>query len=81
MLTTKRSYFNNYITQQGSKGTGKKKEEKVEEKEKGDPKEDMKKEKAPTTSGNMITTPFNDAKVKRHIRGHLRLENIPPKEN
>ena len=56
-------------------------EEKVEEKEKGDPKEDMKKEKASAMDspffGNMITTPFNDAKAN----GHIRLENIPPKSN
>ena len=56
-------------------------EEKVEEKEKGDLKEDMKKEKAPATDspffGNMITTPFNDAKAN----GNIRLENIPPKSN
>ena len=56
-------------------------EEKVEEKEKGDPKEDMKKEKASATDspffGNMITTHFNDAKAN----GHIRLENIPPKSN
>ena len=57
----------------------------MEEKEKGDPKEDMKKEKAPAMDslfyGNMITTPFNNAKAKGHIRGHIRLESIPPKEN
>ena len=56
-------------------------EEKVEEKEKGDPKEDMKKEKALATDspffGNMITVPFNDAKGNWHIR----LENIPAKSN
>ena len=60
-------------------------EEKVEEKENGDPKEDMKKEKALATDslfyGNMITMPFNNAKAKGHIRGHIRLESIPPKEN
>ena len=60
-------------------------EEKVEEKEKGDPKEDMKKEKVSATYspfyGNMITAPFNNAKAKGHIRGHIRLENIPPKAN
>ena len=60
-------------------------EEKVEEKEKGDLKEDMKKEKATTTDslfhGNMITTPFNNAKAKGHIRGHIRLESVPPKAN
>ena len=53
----------------------------MEEKEKRDPKEDMKKEKASATDslffGNMITTPFNDAKAK----GHIRLENMPPKAN
>ena len=43
-----------------------KKEEKVEEEAK---KEDMKKEKAPVASGNMITAPFNDAKAKGHTRG------------
>ena len=59
----------------------------MEEKEKGDPKENEK-EKAPTTNslfffffGNMITTPFNDAKAKGHIKGHRRLENVPLKEN
>ena len=53
----------------------------MEEKEKGDPKEDMKKEKSPATNspffGNMITAPFNDAKAN----GDIRLENIPPKVN
>ena len=29
----------------------------------------MEKEKAPAASGNMITTPFNDAKEKGHTRG------------
>ena len=53
----------------------------MEEKEKGNPKENEK-EKAPTMDspfffGNMITVPFNDAKAK----GHIRLENIPLKEN
>ena len=32
-------------------------------------KEDMKKEKAPATSGSMITVPFNNAKAKVHTRG------------
>ena len=45
----------------------------MEEKEKGDSKEDMKKEKAPATDspfyGNTITAPFNGAKAKGHIRG------------
>ena len=53
----------------------------MEEKEKGDPKEDMKKEKTPATDSpffcNMIIVPFNNAKAK----GHIRLENIPPKAN
>ena len=61
-------------------------EEKVTEKEEGDPKEEMKKEKASATDipfffGKMIAAPFNDAKTKGHIRGHIRLENIPPKAN
>ena len=32
-------------------------------------KEDMKKEKSPTASSRMITTPFNNAKAKGHTRG------------
>ena len=47
----------------------------MEEKEEGDPKEDIKNEKAPTMGspffGNMITAPFNDVKAKGHIRGHI----------
>ena len=76
-LTTKRSYSNNHITQQGWK-TEPKKEEKVEEKVE-------EKEKASATDspfyGNMITTPFNNAKAKGHIRGHIRLENTHLKAN
>ena len=45
----------------------------------------MKKEKASATNspffGNMITAPFDDAIAKGLIRGHIRLENIPPKAN
>ena len=45
----------------------------------------MKKEKVTATNshffGNMITAALNDAKVKGHIRGHIKLENIPPKAN
>ena len=56
----------------------------MEEKEKGDPKEDMKKEKALAMDSpffsNMIAMPFNNAKEKVHIREHIRLKNIPQKE-
>ena len=54
----------------------------MEEKEKGDPKEDMKKEKTLTTDspffGNMIAAPFNDAEAKGHIRVSPHSIAIPP---
>ena len=53
----------------------------MEEKEKEDPEEVMKKEKPRPRiaifSVNMITTSFNEAKAK----GHIRLENMPQKAN